>query len=132
MFCFSDFKILAAVQTDQLDKLKLLLEARADKNPVISINPIGGEVSVLHFAATWGHLNIIVYYKDVLQFSNINPKNNNGITPLYLASFNGHFDVAEYYIKNGYKASSKVSIYSLTQNKRSPTFIDLFRVYDSN
>ena len=65
-----------------------------------------GDESVLVIAAALGHLNIIVYYKDVLQFSNINPKNNNGFTPLYWASFNGHFDVAEYYIKNGYKASS--------------------------
>ena len=68
-----------------------------------------GDESVLVIAAALGHLNIIVYYKDVLQFSNINPKNNNGITPLYWASFYGNLDVAEYYIKNGYKASSKVS-----------------------
>ena len=96
-----------------MDILKLFLEAREDKNPLISIFN-GDEGSVLDFAAGFGHLNIIVYYKDVLQFSNINPKNNNGITPLnlsalYWASFNGHFDVAEYYIKNGYKASSKIS-----------------------
>ena len=133
MFCFSDFDIFGAVGSDQLEILKLFLKTRVDKNPVIRIDPDNGdEGSVLHFAAFWGHLNIIVYYKDVLQFSNINPKSNNGITPLYLASLYSHFDIAEYYIKNGYKASSKVSIYSLTQNKRSPTFIDLFRVYDSN
>ena len=91
-----------------MDILKLLLEAREDKNPVISIID-GDERSVLLIAAAFGHLNIIVYYKDVLQFSNINPENNNGKTPLSVASFEGHLHVAEYYIKNGYKASSKVS-----------------------
>ena len=78
------------------------------------IYKFNGDESVLVIAAALGHLNIIVYYKDVLQFSNINPKNNNGITPLnlsalYWASFNGNIDVVEYYIENGYKASSKVS-----------------------
>ena len=90
-----------------MDILKLFLEAREDKNPVISIID-GDERSVLLIAAAFGHLNIIVYYKDVLQFSNINLENNIGKTPLSVASFEGHFNVAEYYIKNGYKASSKV------------------------
>ena len=108
LFSFSDVEIKAAVQSGNLDILNLFLKAREDKNPVISIFN-GDEGSVLDFAAGFGHLNIIVYYKDVLQFSNINPENNNGNTPLYWASFNGHFDVAEYYIKNGYKASSKIT-----------------------
>ena len=117
MFCFSDFDIFGAVGSDQLEILKLFLKTRVDKNPVI-VNPDNGdEGSVLHFAAFWGHLNIIVYYKDVLQFSNINPKSNNGITPLYLASFNRHFDVAEYYFKNGYKASSKIATQTLLCTK---------------
>ena len=110
--------------------LKLFLEAREDTKPVIHVNPadihsnpsgllslakIFGDESVLVIAAALGHLNIIVYYKDVLQFSNINPKNNNGITPLYWASFNGHLHVAEYYIENGYKASGKVSTLYIVQ-----------------
>jgi ankyrin repeat protein len=97
-----------------LDILKLFLEAREDKNPVISIID-GDEGSVLLVAAAFGHLNIIVYYKDVLQFSNINPKNNIGKTPLSVASFEGHLHVAEYYIKNGYKASGKVSTLYIVQ-----------------
>ena len=90
-----------------MDILKLFLEAREDKNPVISINDGGDEGSVLLNAAAFGHLNIIVYYKDVLQFSNINPENNNGKTPLSEALLQGHLHIAEYYMENGYKASSK-------------------------
>ena len=97
-----------------MDILKLFLEAREDKNPVISIID-GTEGSVLLIAASFGHLNIIVYYKDVLQFSNINPKNNNGQTPLSYAILQGHVDVAKYYIKNGYKASGKVSTLYIVQ-----------------
>ena len=108
MFGFSDFEILAAVESGNLDILTLFLKARADKNPVISITPDGDERSVLLIAAAFGHLNIIVYYKDVLKFIDINPKNNIGKTPLSVASFEGHLHVAEYYIENGYKASSKV------------------------
>ena len=107
--CFADFEILPAVQSGNLDILKLFLESIKDKNPVISIINGGDEGSVLIVAAFFGHLNIIVYYKDVLQFSDINPKNNNGQTPLYYAVSRGHLNVTEYYIKNGYKASSKVS-----------------------
>ena len=115
LFCFADFEILAAVKSGSLEILKLFLEAREDKNPVISIINGGDEGSVLIVAAAFGHLNIIVYYKDVLQFSNINPKNNIGKTPLSVASFEGHLHVAEYYIKNGYKASGKVSTLYIVQ-----------------
>ena len=112
MFCFfPDVEILKAVQSGNLDILKLLLEAREDKNPVISIKPDGEEGSVLITAAAFGHLNIIVYYKDILQFTDINPKSNYGFTPLFYASLQGHLDVVDYYEKNGYKASSKIYIF---------------------
>ena len=97
-----------------MDILKLFLEAREDKNPVISIID-GDEGSVLLIAAFFGHLNIIVYYKDVLQFSNINPENRIGKTPLFEASLQGHLHVSEYYIENGYKASGKVSTLYIVQ-----------------
>ena len=117
MFCFSDFEILAAVESDQLEILKLFLKTRVDKNPVIDVNPDNGdEESVLLIAAALGHLNIIVYYEDVLQFSNINPKNNNGNTPLSNAAY-GHLDIAKYYIENGYKASSKIATQTLLCTK---------------
>ena len=92
-----------------MDILKLFLEAREDKNPVIDIRSDGSKLTVLEVAAFFGQLNITVYYKDVLQFSDINPKNNNGQTPLSYAILQGQLNVTEYYIKNGYKDSSKVS-----------------------
>ena len=113
--CFADFEILPAVQSGNLDILKLFLESIKDKNPVISIINGGDEGSVLIVAAFFGHLNIIVYYKDVLQFSNINPKNNNGKTPLSEATLEGHLHVAEYYMENGYKASGNVSTLYIVQ-----------------
>ena len=68
----------------------------------------GAKSTVLHEAGNYGHLNIIIWYKDVLGFSDINPKNNKGTTPLYWATVQGHLDVVKYYIMNGYHASSKV------------------------
>ena len=123
---FSDDEILSAVESGQLNILKLFLEARADKNLVIDIGSDVSKFTVLEVAASLGHLNIIVYYKDVLQFSDINPKNNNGQTPLYYAILQGHLNVAEYYIKNGYKASSKVSpLYILWTIKQFQSYIYL-------
>ena len=110
----SDDEILPAVESGNLDILKLFLEAREDKNPVISIID-GDEKSVLLIAAAFGHLNIIVYYKDVLKFIDINPENNNGKTPLGYASVERHLHVAEYYMENGYKASGNVSTLYIVQ-----------------
>ena len=93
-------------------KLKILLQNQSDKNPVI-LEPEGGsKLTVLHFAARDGRLNIIKGYKDILGIENLNPIDDNGFTPLYWASLKGHLDVAKYYIKNGYKASSKISTLS--------------------
>ena len=103
MFGFLDFYILVAVESDQLEILKLLLEGRKDKNPVNKTN----KLTVLHVAAGEGHLDIIKGYKDILGIENLNPSTDNGNTPLSWASQRGHLDVAKYYIKNGYKASSK-------------------------
>ena len=90
-------------------KLKILLQNQSDKNPVI-LEPGGGvKLTVLHVAADEGHLDIIKGYKDILGIENLNPIDDNGNTPLYWASIHGRLDVAKYYIKNGYKASSKVS-----------------------
>ena len=83
MFCFSDFEILSAVISDQLKILKLFLEGREDKNPIDDNG-------------------------DILCIKNLNPIDDNGNTLLSEASSLGYLDVAEYYIKNGYKASSKV------------------------
>ena len=93
------------MQQNDFAKLKILLQNQSDKNPVI-LEP---GMTVLHFAAGVGHLNIIKGYNDILGIKNLNPIDNNNNTPLSWASRQGHLDVAEYYIKNGYKASSKVS-----------------------
>ena len=93
-----------------LETLKILITTRTtDQNPVIYEHEDGAKFTVLHEAAYYGHLNITIWYKDVLGFSDINPKDNKGKTPLYWATKRGHLDVVEYYIINGYHASSKVS-----------------------
>ena len=119
---FSDFEILSAVTSDHLEILKLFLKARGDKKllyygnnngynekdkNLVLVNPDGSKWSILHVAAYYGHLNITIYYKDVLNFADINPKDNNGQTPLSWASYFGHLEIAKYYIKNGYKASGE-------------------------
>ena len=125
-FIFSDFEIQSAVTSNHLEILKLFLKARGDKtrlyygntygyggynkedeNPVIVVYPDGSKFSILHVAAYYGSLNITTYYKDVLGFSDINPKDNNGNTPLSWASYFGHLEIAKYYINNGYKASGE-------------------------
>ena len=98
------------MQKGDLEKLKDLLKTKEDKNPVIFSDKTRGELTVLHVAAIFGHLNITIWYKDVLRFSDINPKNNKyeANTPLHWAARQGHLDAVKYYIENGYQASSKI------------------------
>ena len=78
------------------------------KNPLICVFTKGAELTVLDIAAYYNQLEIIVWYKDVLGFSDINPKDNKGNTPLFWATKQGQLDVVKYYIENGYQASSKI------------------------
>ena len=89
-------------------KKKTFYVTGENKNPVIVVTTRGSESTVLDIAAYYNHLEIIVWYKDVLGFSDINPKDNNGNTPLSLASYRGHLEIAKYYIENGYMPSGKV------------------------
>ena len=89
-------------------KKKTFYVTGENKNPVIEVSTSGAEYTVLDIAAYFNHLEIIIWYKDVLGFSDINPKDNKGNTPLYWATVQGQLDVVKYYIKNGYQASSKV------------------------
>ena len=89
-------------------KKKTFYVTGENKNPVIEVSTSGAEYTVLDIAAYFNHLEIIIWYKDVLGFSDINPKDNKGNTPLYWATKQGQLDVVKYYIKNGYQASSKV------------------------
>ena len=90
-------------------KKKTFYVTGENKNPAIYEDEDGTKYTVLEIAANYNHLEIIVWYKDVLGFSDINPKNNKGNPPLYWATVQGHLDVVKYYIINGYHASSKVS-----------------------
>ena len=91
-----------------METLKELLKTKEEENPIIFTDNSLDELTVLHMAAFLGHLNITIWYKDVLGFSDINPKDNKGNTPLYWATRQGHLDVVKYYIENDYHASSKI------------------------
>merc|ERR1712241_802205 len=59
----------------------------------------------LHFAAQKGQLNIFKYYKEELNYTDINPgqvsddEKLNGRTPLHWASQHGHIELAKYIIE---------------------------------
>ena len=92
--------MLSAVESGHLDILKLFLEARADKNPVIDIRSDGASYSCLHIAAEYGQLNITKWYKEELKFPDINPRDKSGrFTPTMLASETGKINVIKYYIE---------------------------------
>ena len=112
MFSFvTEEEIFSIAQKGDLYTLKVLLKNKEDRNPVIFEWEDGAKSTVLDAVAYFGRLNIIIWYKDVLGFSDINPKDNKGNTPLFWAIKEGHIEVAKYYIKNGYMyhASSKIS-----------------------
>ena len=102
-------EILTAVDTGQLELLKIFLKTRQEKNPVVLISKSGTRFTVLHNAAYEGQLGIIKWYKEQLNFTNINPEDNKGNTPLSLAIAYGKQDVVDYFINLGYgqNATSK-------------------------
>ena len=107
-FVAEEEEIYRSAKAGDLETLKMLINTRRDQNPVIYEYEDGTKSTVIHEAAYYGRLNIIIWYKDVLGFSDINPKDNKGNTPLFWATSQGHIDVVKYYIKNGYQASSKI------------------------
>ena len=60
LFCFSDSDILAAVQSDQLEILKLFLKTRVVKNPVI-YELHGSKLTVMMVASQFSY-NITNFY----------------------------------------------------------------------
>ena len=106
--------MLNIIQKGDLETLKVLLKTKEEKNPIIISDNSLGDFTILHVAAGFGHLNITVWYKDVLGFSDINPKDNKGNTPLSWATRQGQLDVVKYYIENGYQASSKILSQSIS------------------
>ena len=105
-------EINSLVVKGDLETLKILITTRTtDQNPVIYEYKDGAKSTVLHEAAYYGHLKIIIWYKDVLGFSDINPEDSKSHTPLFWASKQGQIEVAKYYIKNDYMyhASRKIT-----------------------
>ena len=91
-----------------METLKVILKSRqeVENNPVIFVSSTGSEWTILHVAASKGHVNILQFYKDDLGYENINPLDNLGeSTPLRIATQRGNLDVVKYYIDNGYKAT---------------------------
>ena len=56
-----------------MQKLKEVLEKRKDKNPVIYVDNLGSNATVLHEAAFEGQTKIIKWYHENLTFEDINP-----------------------------------------------------------
>ena len=82
--------------------MKILLKTRHDKNPfILESHWDGAQWTVLHRAAYCGHLDIIKWYKEGLNFGFINPEDNKGRTPLSLAIQKEKLDVIEYFIELG-------------------------------
>ena len=110
----TDNVILKAIQSGHLEILKVILQSRQDveKNPVIFVSSTGSEWTILHIAASYGHVNILQYYKDDLGYENINPLDNLGEwTPLRYAAKGGKLDVVKYFIDNGHKTTGKIHLF---------------------
>ena len=69
------------------------------KNPVIHINSLGGEDTLLHIAAQKGHENIIRFYQEELNYPDVNPLSSDGTyTPMLFAAQYGKLNAVKYYI----------------------------------
>ena len=79
-----------------MEALKTLLETRPDndKNPVIWETETEKEYTVLHVAATFGHVNILKFYHEELGITDIYPLD----TPMLVAAAEGQKQVVEYYL----------------------------------
>ena len=93
-----------AVHKGDIEKLNTLLNDRQEKNPVL-VEEDGS--TVIHLAAVLGHLDIVKWYKEELNCSKINPKNNKGNTPLSQAIKLENLDVVEFFMNCGYNATGK-------------------------
>ena len=96
--------VFMAVHKGDLKELKTLLNDRQEKNPVL-VEEDGS--TVIYLAAVLGHLNILKWYKEELNCTNMNPKNNKGNTPLTEAIKLENLDMIKLYIDCGYNATGK-------------------------
>ena len=100
MFSEEEKAVFNAVNSGDLERLKVLLETRKDKNPVVYVGNLGSGFSVLEGAAYQGHVNIIKWYQETLHFDDINPLNSVGThTPMMYAAQEGKINVVMYYIE---------------------------------
>jgi len=89
-----------AAQQGHLDVVKFLTARIEDKNPSDDDG-----YTCLHGASEKGQLNIFKYYKEELNYTDINPgqvsdeEKLNGRTPLHWAAQHGHFELAKYIIE---------------------------------
>ena len=98
-YFIAEKEIKTAVKEGNLDILKILLNNRQDKNPVVWVgNSTGSEYTVLHYAAYLGKLDIFKNISNTL--NNMQPKIINGwgkgATPLHLAAQEGHLPIVTY------------------------------------
>ena len=98
----SEVKVSLAVYNGDLKELKTLLNDKKEKNPVL-VEEDGS--TVIHLAAILGCLEILKWYKEELNYSNINPMDNKGNTPLSQAIKLENLDVMELYMHYGYNAT---------------------------
>ena len=111
LFLEEEKDVFNAVNSGALGKLKVLLEKREDKNPVIYIDNLGNGDTVLHLSAQWGKVDIIRWYKEDLHFQDINPLDSSGAyTPMLVAAQVGNLNVIKYIesVQGGYKVLIKI------------------------
>ena len=100
MFSEEEKAVDNAVKYGDLERLKVLLETREDKNPVAYVDILGNGFSVLDSAAYYGQVNITKWYQETLHLDDINPLNSIGtMTPMMYAAREGKLNVVKYYIE---------------------------------
>ena len=95
----SGSEVFIAAYEGDLKELKTLLNDKEEKNPVL-VEEDGS--TIIHLAAILGRFNILRWYKEELNCTNINPKNSKGNTPLFQATKLENLDVVEFYKHCGY------------------------------
>ena len=86
--------LIESVRSNNLDRVRLLVEQGADKDKVDSDG-----WTPLFWASEEGHLDVAQYL--VEQGATLDKASNNGYTPLSRATIRGHFELARYLLEQG-------------------------------